>query len=79
MATHPSVLAWRILWTDSRAAPGKSGLHARGEGERVLALESREGSRAWRRVEDGLSIFASCGQIIGVSASALVLPMNIQD
>ena len=24
------------------AAPGKSGLHARGEGERVLALESRE-------------------------------------
>ena len=26
----------------SRAAPGKSGLHARGEGERVLALESRE-------------------------------------
>ena len=30
----------------SRAAPGKSGLHARGEGERVLALESREGTRA---------------------------------
>ena len=28
------------------AAPGKSGLHARGEGERVLALESREGTRA---------------------------------
>ena len=26
----------------ARAAPGKSGLHARGEGERVLALESRE-------------------------------------
>ena len=26
-----------------RAAPGKSGLHARGEGDRVLALESREG------------------------------------
>ena len=26
--------------------PGKSGLHARGEGERVLALESREGNRA---------------------------------
>ena len=35
----------------SRAAPGKSGLHARGEGERVLALESREGTtppcRTW--------------------------------
>ena len=29
----------------SRAAPGKSGLHACGEGERVLALESREGTR----------------------------------
>ena len=28
----------------SRAAPGKSGLHTRGEGERVLALESREGT-----------------------------------
>ena len=30
----------------SRVAPGKSGLHARGEAERVLALESREGTRA---------------------------------
>ena len=29
--------------------------HARGEGERVLALESREGTRASRRVEEGLS------------------------
>ena len=38
----------------SRAAPGKSCLHAGGEGERVLALESREGTRASRRVE-GLS------------------------
>ena len=33
----------------------KSGLHARGEGERVLALESREGTRASRRLEEGLS------------------------
>ena len=39
----------------SRAAPGKSGLHARGEGEHVMALESREGTRASRRVEEGLS------------------------
>ena len=38
----------------SRAAPGKSRLHARGEGERVLALESREETRASRRIE-GLS------------------------
>ena len=29
----------------SRVAPGKSGLHVRGERERVLALESREGTR----------------------------------
>ena len=33
-----------------------SGLHARGEGERVLALESREGPRASRRVEEALRI-----------------------
>ena len=32
----------------SRASPGKSGVHARGEGERVLALESREGTREKR-------------------------------
>ena len=69
MATHSSVLAWRIPGTgvrnlyagqeatartgqgttdwfqvgkSSRAAPGKSGFHARGEGERVLALENME-------------------------------------
>ena len=39
----------------SRVVPGKSGLRARGEGERVMALESREGTRAMRRVEEGLS------------------------
>ena len=42
-------------------APGKSGLHARGEGERVLALESRERTRASRRVEEGLSRSLSGG------------------
>ena len=45
----------------SCAAPGKSGLHARGEGERVLALESREGTRASRRLEEGLSRSLSGG------------------
>ena len=35
--------------------------HARGEGERVLALESREGTRASRRVEEGLSRSLSGG------------------
>ena len=39
----------------SRGAPGKSGLHASGEGERVIALESWEGNLASRRVEEGLS------------------------
>ena len=34
---------------------------ARGEGERVLALESREGTRASRRVEEGLSRYFSGG------------------
>ena len=34
---------------------------ARGEGERVLALESREGTRASRRVEEGLSRSLSGG------------------
>ena len=40
----------------SRAALGKSGLHARGEGERFIALESREGTRSSRRIE-GLEVF----------------------
>ena len=39
----------------SRVVPGKSGLRARGEGECVMALEPREGTRAMRRVEEGLS------------------------
>ena len=38
----------------SRAAPGKSGLHERGEVERVIVLESWEGTRASRRVEEVL-------------------------
>ena len=39
----------------SRAAPGKSVLHAHGEGELVITLESWEVTRASRRVEEGLS------------------------
>ena len=39
----------------SRAAPGRSGLHERGEGERLIVLESWEGTRASRRIEEGLS------------------------
>ena len=39
----------------SRAAPGKSGLPARSEGERVMALESWERTRASRGIEEGLS------------------------
>ena len=45
----------------SRAAPGKSCLHARVEKERVIVLESWEGTRASRRVEEGLSrSFSGC-------------------
>ena len=43
----------------SRAAPGKSGLPARGEGERVMALESREGIRASRRVDISIRMQSS--------------------
>ena len=46
----------------SREAPGKLGLHARVEDERVIALEAREGTRASRRIEEGLSrSFSGCG------------------
>ena len=38
----------------SRVKPGKSGLHALGEGEPVIALEPWEGNRASRHVEEGL-------------------------
>ena len=37
----------------SRAVPGKSGLRARGEGERIMALESWERTRASRGIEEG--------------------------
>ena len=46
---------------DSRAAPGKSGLHAPGEGELVITLEPWEVTRASRRVEEGLSTSFSGG------------------
>ena len=35
--------------------PGKSGLHAHGEGELVITLESWEAARSSRGVEEGLS------------------------
>ena len=44
-------------------APGKSSLHLSCEGERGIALESRQGNRASRRVEGGISrSFSSCGR-----------------
>ena len=45
LGSNPASLALEstFLSMSSRAAPVKSGVHARGEGERVLALESREG------------------------------------
>ena len=45
----------------SRAVPGNSCLHAHGEGELVITLESWEVTRASRRVEEGLSMsFSGC-------------------
>ena len=44
-------------------APGKSGLHARVEGERVIVLESWKRSRASSGIEEGLSrSFSGCGR-----------------
>ena len=44
----------------SRAVPGKSGLHARGEGERVMALESWDGGPSGgRRVEKAMAPHSS--------------------
>ena len=41
--------------------PEKSGLHACGQADRVIALESWEGTRASRHVEEGLSMsFLGC-------------------
>ena len=46
----------------SRAAPGKSGLHAHGEGELVITLDSWEAARFSRGFEEGLSrSFLGCG------------------
>ena len=38
----------------SRVAPGKFSLHLSCEGERGIALESRQGNQASRRVEGGI-------------------------
>ena len=47
----------------SLMAPGKSGLHARGEGVRVISIESWKQNRASRHVEVGLSrSFSHCGR-----------------
>ena len=43
--TPPSSRAEGLLFLHGLESNPGSGLHARGEGERVLALESREGTR----------------------------------
>ena len=53
MATSSSILAWRIPM--NREAWWATVHEIASEGERVMALESREGTRASRRVEEGLS------------------------
>ena len=44
-----------VKWKGALAAPGKSDLHAHGEGELVITLESWEAARSSRGVEEGLS------------------------
>ena len=68
-------------------APGKSSLHLSCEGERGIALESRQGNRASRRVEGGISrSFSSCGMKPWVSWTCdgdlrelLCVPMGSQE
>ena len=60
---HSSVLAWRITRMGEPDGLPSMGSHRVGEGERVLALESREGTRASRRVEEGLSRSLSGGGV----------------
>ena len=55
-----SLWSCALLWQGAnREAPGKSGLHARGEGERVLALESREGHCYCTEIQL-ISVYLSC-------------------
>ena len=67
-------LAFLRRWTPSMLSL------ALGEGERVLALESREGTRASRRVEEGLSRSLSGGggegttEVPGTTSSEHLLP-----
>ena len=55
-----------------RVAPGKSGLHVHGKGERVIALEIWYGNRASRHVKAGLSrSFSGCEGKLGVALESL--------
>ena len=68
-------------------APGKSGLHVRGEGVRVISIEPWKQIRASRHVEEGLSrSFFGCGRkplfpstFAGGLKELLRMPMRIRD
>ena len=70
MALHSSTLAWRIPW---REEPG--GLQSMGS-QRVGHDWAMSLHEIWHQFP---VLFTSCGPSTGVSASASVLPMNIQD
>ena len=99
MATHSSVLAWRIPGTGEPGGLPSMGSHRVGHNWSDLAAAACPLGR-WCHPTISFSVipffshlqsfpalgsflmswlFASGGQIIGVSASASVLPMNIQD
>ena len=49
-----------------------------GEGERVMALESREGTRASRRVEEGLSKSLLEGGPLGLALGSPIFPSGCE-
>ena len=68
-------------------APGKSSLHYSCEGERSIALESRQGNGASRLIEGGISrSFSSCGRKPWAPSTCdsdlrelLMMPMGCQE
>ena len=81
-----SLELWLGTQGASRVAPGKSSLHSICEGERSIALESRQGNRTSRFLEGGISrSFSSCSRkpwvpltCFGDPTELLMAPMGSQ-
>ena len=82
MATHSSVLAWRIPGTGEPGGLPSLGSHRVGHptiSSSVIPFSSCLQSFPASGSFPMSQLFTSGGQSIGASASASVLPMNIQD